>query len=698
MLVKKVVEQPLPAPAILPHKSKKRNKALLIFLLTAAVGLILCLAFGIYAVVIPGIQILNSVKAIGDQINVLATSVASKDLTQFENLVAEVNTEFAKVNEQLARFDFLQNYSFTKGYFQNIQVLRQLNTQLSALIDDAYPDLADTLKSFGYKVEESDEISPEDTEIGKIITELPRVISLYEKYEPQLIEVMATMQQFDTDFIPQIGGGQRYAQILAKVQDMTEDFPTSSAKLKDLMRVAPDLLGASTPVNYLVVLTNEKELRSSGGLITAYAVMTLDKGEITGEIETIDMWDLHNDLAAIGRHPGYRDIYGQAALMARGCGPQSLRPQDVGIYPDLNLTMDMFTDYYDLAARYMPKKYSDYQHVVMFNTYFASDLVSFVDPITDPDTGRELTEENLAHEIYAETSSQEFDPSIRKSFIGVVAGIAQEKFKELSSDQMLDVAVKMLNTVIQKNVALQSKNPEVQTFIDEFGLNGKIENNFAGDYFQLAEAQNCALKANFYIRDTVTQNINIQDNGQIDKKINVQWRNEHVFNPATDETIINNGLRYLYRAWVRVMAPKDTKFTASDGYQKSGIVQYRPVTYFDTKMQKQVSDNVIRFDHRRSKETDPIRYHDLNVAYTLPTALNYDADTGYQMLIQKHPGKRDEYYKINITYKGETTSTEFTLDRDKVISFRNGVLTISDYPHKLDEYTKLVQQIKDISF
>lgn len=698
MLVKKVVEQPLPAPAILPHKPKKRNKALLIFLLTAAVGLIICLAFVIYAVVIPGIQILNSVKAIGDQFNSLAASVASKDLTQFESVVAEVNAEFAKVNEQLARFDFLQNYSFTRGYFQNIQVLRQLNTQLSSLIDDAYPDLTDTLKSFGYKIEEDDEASADDTEIGKIITELPRVISLYEKYEPQLIEIMATVQQFDTNFIPQVAGGQRYAQILAKAQDMTEDFPTTSAKLKDILRVTPDLLGASAPVNYLVVLTNEKELRSSGGLITAYAVMTLDKGEIVGEIETIDMWDLHNDLSALGRHPGYRDIYGQAALMARGCGPQSLRPQDVGIYPDLNLTMDMFTDYYDLAARYMPRKYVDYQHVLMFNTYFASDLISFVDPIVDPDTGRELTEENLAHEIYAETSSQVFDPSIRKSFIGVVAGIAQERFKDLSSDQMLDVVTKMLNTVIQKNVALQSKNTEVQTFIDEFGLNGKIENNFAGDYFQLAEAQNCALKANFYIRDTVTQNITIQDNGQIDKKVTVQWRNEHVFNPATDETIINNGLRYLYRAWVRVMAPKDTKFTSSDGYQKSGIVQYRPVTYFDTKMQKQVSDNVIRFDHRRSKETDPIRYHDLNVGYTLPNTLNYDADTGYQMLIQKHPGKRDEYYKINITYKGEATSTEFTLDRDKVISFKNGVLTISDYPHKLDEYTKLVQQIKDISF
>jgi len=700
MQMKSVVSQSVSADTLQQQKPVKRKKILLIFFLGVALAFLVILAVIVYAVVIPGQQILNSVRIVTDQVSVLANGLASKNISEFEKTVAVIDTEFANINAQLDRFDFLNQYEFTKGYYGNVLTLKKLNTQFNVLVSTAYPEIKTTLKALGYNTEPAvvlaeGEVPPlaSETELDSVIKELPELVRLYEKYESQIAGMMATVQEFDANFIPPIGPGAKAADLLRKVQDATEDFPTTSAKLKDILRVTPELLGAISPVSYLVIFQNEKELRSSGGLLSSYAILTLDKGEIVGTLNTIDMWELHNQLAAIGRHPGFRDIYGQAALMPRGCGPQVLRPQDVGIYPDLNLTMDMFTDYYDLARKYVPSKYPDYQHVIIINTFFASDLVSLIDPIVEPITGRTITEENLAREIFTTTALEKHGSKTRKSFIGQVADVAQQKFRDLSSDQLLDVLNKMLTTVIQKNIGMQSKNAKVQQFINEFELGGKIENNFAGDYFQLGEAQNCALKANFFIRDIVTQNIKIADNGSIKKDINVQWRNEHVY-AGGEDAIISNSSRFFYRSWARVMAPQGTVFTSSDGLKKSGIIRYNPVVHFDQKMQKQISENVIRFDHRRPNASAPIKYHDLNVSYNLPGNLNYNADKGYRMLIQKHPGKRDEYYKINIQQGGATTSTEFTLDRDKIVYFKNGVLSVENYAHKLDEYTKLVDTVK----
>lgn len=689
----KRVSRSVSAEEIKSQNKQPKKKVLLIFSLAALFALLVTAAVLVYAVVIPAQQILASARSMSAQVSLLAEGFERRNLSEFENTVNVIEREFAAINTQLDRFDFLGSYGFTKGYYDNVQTLKKLNGQFNSLVKEAYPEIKTTLTSLGYQVEPDAQATSEETELDSIIKELPVMVALYEKYEPQIIEMMATVQEFDAAQIPAIGPGAELSSLLLKAQDATQDFPTSSAKLKDILRVAPDLLGANGPVSYLVLFQNEKELRSSGGLLSSYAILTFDKGEMVGSLNTIDMWDLQNYLWSIGRMPNYKNIYGQAVLMNRGCGATELRVQDAGIYPDLNLTMDMFTDYYDLARRFNPRNYPDYQHVVTINTFFASDLISLISPIVEPTTGRQITPENLALEIFSETSKQPFDPKTRKSFIGEVADIAQEKFRELSTDQLLDVVGIMLNTVISKNVALQSKNPEVQQFIDEFQLGGRIENNFAGDYFHLNEAQNCALKANFYIRNNVTQTIKIADNGSISKDVNVQWRNEHIASP-NDLHVISNSASFLYRSWVRVMAPQGAVFTATDGLAKSGIIRYRPVTYFDQKMQKQVSDNIIRFDHRRANASVPIKYHDLNVSYNLPNNLNYNAETGYKLLIQKHPGKKDEFYKINIQHQGQTTSAEFVLDRDKVVSYKNGVLTIENYSHKLDEYTKLVDTVK----
>ncbi len=83
----------------------------------------------------------------------------------------------------------------------------------------------------------------------------------------------------------------------------------------------------------------------------------------------------------------------------------------------------------------------------------------------------------------------------------------------------------------------------------------------------------------------------------------------------------------------------------------------------------------------------------LEVNYQLPDNITYNDTEGYRMLVQKHPGKDDEHYQINITHNGLITSTEFVLDRDKIVTYRRGVLRVENFDTRLDQYIELMNQL-----
>lgn len=673
----------------------KGRRPLYLLAFVFIIAALVVLAAGTYFILIPAQKVSTAVQNIAGTADRMRTDFDKRDLSRLDEYVNEIKTQLDIVNAEVTKYDFLQEVDLTRGYYNNLQVLRRLSDKSQVLITDILPDLKVVLKAIGYQVEPTDvpvegEVTGDEEQLSGIIAELPRFVELYDQVEIQLTELIEIFNELDTNYIPSIGTGGLKSKVVT-AQKVTREFPAISAQLKQTLSILPALLGSQEPADYLVIYQNEKEMRASGGLLSAYGHFQIDKGELGDDISATDMWDLEGYVSwTLGVDVGYRNIYGQNALMNFGCGSTYLRAQDSGIYPDLYWTMDTFKDYYYWANRYNPKKYPAYDHIVILNTFFASDVISLVEPLEVD--GKVITSENAAKEIFAETSSQPLDPAIRKEFIGRVATALKEKFNQLSAADFPRVVQTLIRSMQAKNIAFYSTKPEVQAYFDELGLSGRIEKNFAGDYFHLNEAQNCSLKSNFYVYDTVTQNITINDSGDIRKDVRVEWVNEKVYDP-NEPFIISNSAFFRYRAWVRLFMPKGAKVINTDGYEKSRYF-YWPVEYFDTKMQKQISDNVIYFDHRRLTEADPIRRHDLNVSYSLPAELNYNTAQGYKLLLQKHPGKKDELYVINVNHAGANTSVEFRLDRDKILTYKDGVISVTDFDKRLDDYYDLMEGFK----
>jgi hypothetical protein len=737
-----------------PKKKKRGPFGAIIFTLFLILIIIVGL-FAAY-IVPPILSIKASIDKIQNEGEVLKSDISAKDFTTITSHLTNVQIELKNVREKLNTLDFMQNISFLAPYYKNIEVTKEILENTDLLITKAQPkiDIFTTNLDSAIKIRIADEqatanatvinepstpvevdptqtITPNppvnqtnaemcavknkdnvelkqlgvesttlaenkkverqagNTKLRDIVSVLPEAIDIYTEVEPEIQILLNSINKLDPEALPSFTPSKYkdlLSSVLLKTKDTQTNFPKYSELIKSLVTKLPDLLGSKKPVTYLIIFQNEKEMRASGGLLTAYGIITLDKGNVVGEIVTRDMWDLQGDIWAYSPAINYYNIYGQLWLMENGCGASELRSQDSGIYPDLQTSMKMFTKYYDNMQLELPEKYPVYDNVVILNTFFASDMVSLIQPLVMDDCSI-VTSENLAKVIFDKREAV----GERKSNIGRVAKAAEKELTSISSSKLPDVITTLIKTIEAKNIAFSSKDPAMQEYFDKLGLTARIKSDFQGDYFHLNEAQVCGLKANFYLYDTVQQTISIADNGTVSKSVRVEWVNEKVYDPNENE-IISSSRSFPYRAWIRFMAPPGTDFIYTDGYAKSRYLYY-PENYYDAPMDKEVNDNVIWFEHRRMTEADPVRTYDLNVAYNLPEIANYTEEKGYQMLIQKHPGKKAEKYIISISYKGKEFKTEFILDRDKVVSLKNDEIKVTDYINPLDDYNWMLKSI-----
>jgi len=192
------------------------------------------------------------------------------------------------------------------------------------------------------------------------------------------------------------------------------------------------------------------------------------------------------------------------------------------------------------------------------------------------------------------------------------------------------------------------------------------------------------------MRNDVVQNISISDFGKISKSVDVNWINEKVYEDSLvgqyDKT-----LQFSYRAWTRFFFPKNSTELNTNGFEKSGYTMFRPQFYIDSKLGYQIIDGAIQFDHRRLSEHAPPARHSLHASWTLPDELNYSAEKGYQMLIQKHPGKSwGESNTVNISFNDQNYSISFILDQDKIVRFKDGLLSVENYHTQLDWLEELI--------
>lgn len=666
----------------------------IIFFLVLGIGSVLAYQF----IVIPAMAIRDSLKVIQESASLIANDLGQKNIGNLQREVKSIRGEFTNIINEVEKYEFLNDLELTRGYYKNLQVVKELVEKTDLIVESYLPRMEVLLRATGFvsfpyepgTLPVIPVIEDEESALTLIMSELPEYIALYKEIEPSIIDLFQTVKKIDTNYVPVIQDID-IRDDLNEFNSFADEYPVVASQVLDFISAFPGLIGSERPTTFLLYLHNEAEMRSAGGLLSAFGHMTIDKGEIK-DLKLSDSWEVETFVSSVYGVVDY-NIYGQDVLMNRGCGASALRFQDAGIYPDLNWTMNKYTEYYDIARRYNPNQYPAYDNMLVINFAFAQNLLSYLQPLTVEGYG-EVNADVLFDFIKTESDSVENRGSFdRKDIIEKIADAIKKKLFELDISEMDAVFKLILNSFYARDIALASKNADMQSFFDKYSLSGRIDTTFADDYVHINEAQNCALKLNKFLRNSVDHITNINPDGTIDRNVTVNWEQPVVFRPEL-YLQYSPTLNFSYRAWVRVVTTPGISNFISDGRAKSGYLFYTPKTYFDNVFNRSVSDNIIQFDHRRFSDAEAIPRHSLSVGYRLPNEQNFNSKGYYRLLLQKHSGKSNwEKHKLTINYNGGVYTVETTLDRDKVITFKDGEFTVENYDTKLDWLVDLIDRI-----
>jgi hypothetical protein len=131
--------------------------------------------------------------------------------------------------------------------------------------------------------------------------------------------------------------GAKIRNLILQAKTYTSGAVTAITQAKPIIQVLPDVAGGKTRKKYLVLFQNSGELRPTGGFMTGYAILNVDKGKVEAEASG-DIYDLD---AKFKNKPPIPDILRKFLTTET-----RFNLRDMNISPDFKVSMDVFYQNY----------------------------------------------------------------------------------------------------------------------------------------------------------------------------------------------------------------------------------------------------------------------------------------------------------------------------------------------------------------
>lgn len=483
--------------------------------------------------------------------------------------------------------------------------------------------------------------------INFIVKAIPDLIPQIDTISGKVKIVQEEISKINADRYPKEVRGLAVRAQIKKAQDLTTEIGTYIVNAKPFLESAPYLLGVESPRTYLVLFQNDKELRPTGGFMTAYAVMKVDNATFT-PVTSDDIYTLDAKYSPTIQAPKpiIDYIKGPYALSQRW------RLRDMNWSPDFATSMGIFVPAAEKAG------ITKIDGIIAVDTHLLVDLLEVMGKIGVPGYGNfstEIVKEcNCAQVIYELESFADVEGAIiwdpltgkiisapanynnRKAIIGPLMNSILANSLAQPKEKIPDLLSAVFSSMAEKHVLFYLMDEKVQSAVSNFGLGGAINQDYQSDYLHISDANLGGRKSNLYAYEDVTQDVEISGDGTVTKTVSITYQN-----PEKQDGWLNSVLP----TWVRVYVPKGSELISSEGLEKS------EAPYED--LGKTVFAGFFKLR--------PEGVSKVTLKYKLPFKVSKE----YKLLIQKQPGTDGFLYTVNVGKQME----EFKLTTDKELKF-----------------------------
>lgn len=598
--------------------SLKSRKAKII---TGIVGVIVLL---ILYTAISAVGIYQQVRVAEAKARLAVDAVKAQNIEDARNKLTETRTEVKSLASKMKGVAYLGWIPFFGGYYNDAKHLVNAadhGVEAGIITTETLIPYADVL---GLKGETSFTGGTAQDRIRIAVQTMGKVVPEIDKIEEQVILAKKETDEVNPNRYPEIGKLKEVRAMLTQLKEGIDGATVAIQEGKPLIKALPDLLGESEPKRYLVLFQNDAELRATGGFLTFYSIFRVDEGVIEVE-DSSDIYELDESIPS---HPAPPQIVRDYLEVNR------LYIRDSNLSPDFVTSMESFLDQYENSS-----KQQDIDGIVAIDTEVLVDMIGILGEVSA--SGLTFT---------AETDPRCDCPQVvyvLEDEISRPVNYIRTNRKGLISDLMLALMNKALSSspsqywgrlfqqfivdAQEKHVLFYVFNEDAQKGLEALNWAGRIK-EFDGDYLHINDVNLGGAKSNLFITQSVKMDYMINDEGEIKKKVTIEYRNPR---PHSDCDLESGGLclNATLRNFQRVYVPEGATLENVKGSQVEVETKKElGKTYFESFL-----------------TVNPLGKAEIIYDYTLPFKLKEDSIL--PVLIQKQPGV--ESVKVEIMVNGK---------------------------------------------
>lgn len=598
------------------------------------IALILLLVF----LVIPGVSIYISAKQVVKSSKVMVAGFKQENLDLIKPALSETKSAIDNFNFSLSLLMWMRLIPFVGGYYSDAKhFVSAASYELSAA-----QVVVASLEPYKTELGLSGQVLPDQDKVAQGVKILDKILPEIGKIEPQLKKAREEVEGIDTKKYPEKFKNTKVRVRLEEAKNFIIGADIAVSEDKDALMLAPDALGQTSPKTYLLLFQNDKEIRPTGGFLTAYAFLRLDKGHISTTISD-DIYRLDEKLLNVCKNkicpltPPAPIVKYLPEVDGKPRSAWSMR--DSNISPDLPTAAKEFERMYEMLGEGLP-----FDGIITIDTEVVKDLIGITGPIDvfgttySAENDKRCNCTNVIYELehYAEIASK--GQADRKAILGTL----MQQILARSLGSVMDKLPEFINTGVllaaDKHIMLYNHDPKTQAALSKLGWTGEIK-SFEGDYLHINDSNFAGGKSNLYVVEEVLYEAKVENDGTAKVKLTIEYKNPQPY---------NTWLNGIYRDYVRVYVPRGAQLINSKGSDD-------PVkTAEDTELNKTYFEGFIQVRPQNSRT--------LTLEYSLPSRVQTKQ---YPLLIQKQPGAMDFKYKVKIN---GSTKAEFNLTSDKTLN------------------------------
>lgn len=583
----------------------------------------------LFFLVLPGLTLIKDVKALKTKTTPIKDALLLYDLDKLDSSLAAFKGELATLNSDVNKIKLFSFVPFVGGYVSDAKNLSEFSTEavdLGLKVTDLIRPFAPSL---GFKTTASKEaLAGGQERLVGLAKAAPVLASEMPDLKNSFASLAKKLDKVNPGRYPAQLGGIKIRSNLELVKNTVDSLNTDLDDVSQFLSNLPNLMGMNGQKNYLVIFQNDKELRPSGGFLTAYAIFTMDKGRIISTSASDSYFiDIDNKLSVYDPAPAIITKYLKLS-------DNKLFFRDANLSPDFKESMTAVERIWNRSTR-VPKV----DGIIGLDTHFVETMLGVLGDVNIPNYSK-FTKDNVVMELERFSSilgSKLEKRQGRKDLIGLLMQQLLQKAFSAGGKQYLNLISAGWQEAAQKHMLFSFHNPEMQTLVEKLDFAGRIK-NYEGDYLHINDSNFGGLKGNWFIKEEVAKEVAVQSD-KVVTTLKIDYENTGKY-----DRDLNTG----YRDYVRIYVPQGSTLVSSDGSKETVTTgQDLGKTFFAGYV-----------------AVDPLQKVRLTIKYESPRSIIKGGV--YRLLVQKQPGTDNFKYTVKLGRKSE----EFNLLTDKTVEIK----------------------------